>query len=101
MENVISPSKIARQAREYRAWVRAQASKRGTSIPVVVVDGDVAPRRTGAGFRFVTPGGNPVYHPNAYRRAWGKPVYVPSTIRVEVGAAWLRDRGINPGMLKA
>jgi hypothetical protein len=60
-----------------------------TSCPVKVVDGDVAPHCTGERSHYVTPSGKPVYHPNAYRRAFGKPVYVASTLAVEVGKEWL------------
>jgi hypothetical protein len=60
-----------------------------TSCPVTVVEGDVAPHCTGEGCHYVTPSGKPVYHPNAYRRAFGKPVYVASTLQVVVGQGWL------------
>lgn len=62
------------------------------SCPVDVIPGDAAPEVTGRSYHWVTPGGRPVRYPSAYRRAWGKPVYVASTIGVEVGAEWLAAR---------
>lgn len=40
----------------------------------------------------MTPGGEEVRSPNAYRRAWGKPQYIGSTLHVEVGRGWLIKR---------
>lgn len=58
------------------------------SCPVVLIPGDNPPKLVGESFHFTTPGGRPVRYPNAYRRAYGKPVYHPSTLRVEVGAGF-------------
>lgn len=58
-------------------------------IPVVVVPGRAAPQVRGRAAHHVTPNGSICHHPNAYRRAFGRPQYVCSTIRVEVGLSWL------------
>jgi hypothetical protein len=60
-----------------------------TSCPVTVVEGDVAPHVTGEGFYYTTPSGQLVHHPNAYRRAFGRPEYHASTLEVVVGQEWL------------
>jgi hypothetical protein len=60
-----------------------------TSCPVRVVSGDVAPHLVGDTYHHVTPSGKLVMYPSAYRRAFGRPVYVPSTLAVEVGQGWL------------
>jgi hypothetical protein len=77
--------------RELSRLVRAHCGA-ASSRPIVVVPGRGAPRKCGEGCRFETPGGRPVYHPSAYRRAYGRPVYVASTRRVEVGAQWVARR---------
>ena len=66
---------------------------------VVVVPGRVAPKQKGSPQHYLTPSGQPVYHPGAYRRAYGRPVYVSSTVRVEVGRDWLLCRGIDPALV--
>lgn len=69
------------------------------AVPVVAVEGSARPRLTGSPGGYFTPGGRPVAHPNAYRRAWGKPIYRPSTERVTVGAGYVlrlaRSLGID------
>lgn len=73
-----------------RAAIRRIAGAPGETMPVVIVDGAAPPCERGRSFHFTTPGGRPVYHPSAYRRAKGRPVYHHSTRRIEVGADWLR-----------
>lgn len=62
------------------------------SMPVDVIPGDSAPAVTGRPHHWITPGGRPVHFPSAYRRAFGKPVYVSSSLSVEVGVEWLANR---------
>ena len=59
-------------------------------IPVRVVPGWQRPIKRGEGYYWETPSGNICYHPSAYRNAFGHPVYVHSTHRVEVGKLWLQ-----------
>jgi hypothetical protein len=59
------------------------------NCPIQIVNGDDPPKLKGRGYYFTNKRGDEIYHPNAYRRAWGKPIYNPSTIRVEVGSNWL------------
>jgi hypothetical protein len=88
--SAISP----RHAQQYRAWLRAQAPHAETYAPIVVVDGTQAPQRRGTGYYFETPSGQICHHPNAYRRAFGRPIYCASTVRVEVGREWLAAKCI-------
>jgi len=74
-----------------RRAVRQHAGARA-NMPVDVIDGSDAPEVTGRSYYWTTPGGRPVYHPAAYRRAYGKPVYHGSTLSVEVGVEWLAAR---------
>lgn len=71
-----------------RGWVGA-----GPHWPVVVVPGDGSPSPEGCAAYYTNARGNVVHHPNAYRRAWGKPTYHHSTRRVEVGDEWLATYG--------
>ena len=73
---------------EYRRWLRRQANRASTSSPIRLVDGPAAPEEIGESGYYTTPGGKRVNYPNAYRRAWGKPIYHASTIRVELGRDW-------------
>ena len=84
----------SRRSAQARTFCRRKAgvSRDNTTVPVVVVEGDAAPTLEGEGYHFTTPGGRPVYHPNAYRAAWGKVVYHASTLRVVVGAKWVLAR---------
>lgn len=76
----------------------ARASR--NNLPVVIVAGDAPPRERGSGWHYTTPGGDPVRYPNAYRKAWGKPVYHPSTSRIEVGAEWPMHVGLATRVLR-
>lgn len=67
------------------------AANAHVSCPVEVIPGDAAPTNTGTGYYHVTPSGERVRFPNAYRRHFGRPVYVPSSRRVIVGEAWLAE----------
>lgn len=59
-------------------------------LPVVVVSGNRRPHVMGERWHHVTPSGDVCHHPSAYRKAFGRPIYVASTRRIAVGAAWLR-----------
>lgn len=72
-----------------RRELRVLAHQAGGRQPVEVIDGEAPPRARGEGSYYETKTGIRVNHPNAYRRAWEKPVYVCSTARVEVGRTWL------------
>jgi len=60
----------------------------------VYVDADFHGRETGEKGHFVTPNGDPVFKPMAYRRAGGRLTYIPSSETVEVGELWMLDRGL-------
>lgn len=52
---------------------------------------DVAPRYLGSGWRYETKGGTPIVHPSAYsKHGWSNMVYVYSTLRIELGSAWIK-----------
>ena len=77
--------------------VRAAAGQPGSHYPIKIEDGFAAPRLAGDGCYWTTPSGRPVYHPNAYRRAWGKTVYHCSTLEIVVGAGWVTEALLAPG----
>ena len=77
----LSARRIARQ------YAGAEAN-----LYVEVLPGGDAPHVAGRSYYWVTPGGRPVHYPAAYRRAYGRPVYRPSSRRVEVGVDWLTTR---------
>ena len=61
------------------------------SCPILLVPGNFPPVIHGEGWHYRNKRGDRIWHPGAYRRAWGKPIYVSSTRRVEVGVGWLFD----------
>lgn len=91
----IEKARKQRQRAKLLRPVRAAAGCTGKPWPVVIVDGDGKPSLKGESYHFTTPGGRPVYYPNAYRRAYGKPVYNASTLHIEVGREWLAKNGIS------
>lgn len=54
--------------------------------PIHLVAGDASPELIGRGFYWTTPGGKPIYYPNAYK--WRK-VYHHSTWAIRVGKEWI------------
>jgi hypothetical protein len=36
-----------------------------------------------------------VHYPNAYRKAFGKPIYIKSSCRIVVGRSWLKQLEID------
>lgn len=59
------------------------------SCPVIIIAGNNPPKLLGQSFHYENKSGDRIWHPNAYRAKWGKPIYVRSTLRVEVGSDWL------------
>lgn len=81
--------------RAYRA-ARAEVGAHAT-CPVIVVEGNAAPKMTGESYYWTTPSGKTrVEHPNAY--GWPT-LYHNSTLAVEVGVGWLLER--EPGFRAA
>lgn len=58
------------------------------SYPICIVPGNKAPILAGESAYYTNKSGDIVRHPNAYRRAFGKPIYHHSTRRIEVGEKW-------------
>lgn len=61
------------------------------ACPIEVVPGRQEPILVGESFHWENKSGDIIRHPNAYARAWGKPIYIGSTLRVVVGDLWIRD----------
>lgn len=61
------------------------------NIPIEIVPGKLKPVIKGRGYHFRNKSGDLIRYPNAYAKAWGKPIYYPSTLRVEVGVKFLKD----------
>lgn len=83
-----------------RKAIRRAANCVGTTIPIVIVDGDSAPTCKGTGYHYRNKSGDFIHSPNAYRRAWGKPIYYPSTQRIEVGMEWPMHVGLTSHVVK-
>ena len=68
--------------------VRQSAGARN-NCPIKIVEGDKPPELLGKSYYYTNKSGGLIFHPAAYRLKYGKPIYRPSTIRVEVGSDWL------------
>lgn len=84
-----------------RKAIRRAANCVGTTIPIFIVDGDSAPTCKGTRYHYRNKKGDIIRYPNAYQRAWGKPIYYPSTIRIEVGAEWPMHVGLASRVMKS
>jgi hypothetical protein len=62
------------------------------NCPVLIVNGSLPPRMCGHSFYYENKSGDIIRYPNAYKKAWGKPIYISSTKRVEVGSEWLLNK---------
>jgi hypothetical protein len=73
--------------------VRAAALDRGTSSPIVYVDGFEEPRVGGSSWHFETKNGTWIRHPGAYaKKGRRNMVYVRSTRHITVGAGWVLEK---------
>lgn len=76
--------------RKTATFIRSLCGCYGKPYPIVEVAGCHQPRLVGEPWHHVNKSGDVIRHPNAYARAFGRPIYVSSTLRLEVGAAWVR-----------
>ena len=72
-----------------KKWIREVAGAKGTNCPIKVVIGNNPPTLKGRSWCYQNKSGDVIRYVNAYKRAWGKPIYVHSTRRIEVGSDWL------------
>jgi hypothetical protein len=73
-------------------WIKRSLRKSvgaHTTCPIHIILGSKAPSLKGESYYYSNKHGDRIWHPGAYRRAWGKPIYHSSTLRVEVGSDWL------------
>jgi hypothetical protein len=79
-------------SQEAKTQIRSLMYRKGythVSVPIEVIEGNEKPIYIGEEARYMTKSGKPVYYPQAYMRAWGKPIRIPSTHRIVVGRKWL------------
>lgn len=94
MNTASNASISARHAQEYRSWIRRQVQMGASTCSIVAVEGSSEPRVEGESYYYTNARGERIRHPNAYRHAWGKPIYHCSTVRITVGRDWLSARRI-------
>jgi hypothetical protein len=89
--------KITTQAaKEIRSYAMRHA--RGysySSADIVIEDGNNPPRWEGHSYHFENKSGDLIRHPSAYRRNWGKPIYIASTRHIVAGKDWLKQLEID------
>lgn len=72
---------------------RAQFHRAGRHCPIEEVDGFAPPFLFGEPAYYTTVTGKPILgRLSAYRRAYGRPVYHCSTVRIVVGRGWLAEQ---------
>lgn len=65
------------------------------STRVDIILGDTSPKVVGEGYHYETMGGTRIHHPSAYsKKGWSNMRYVSSSVRVEVGAKWMKKMGL-------
>jgi len=65
------------------------------NCPIEIIKGNTPPKLKGRGYYYTNKSGDEIRYPEAYRKAFGKPIYNHSTIRVEVGSNWLLNQFTN------
>jgi hypothetical protein len=82
--------------KEIRSWAMRNAKGYSYSAaPIVIEDGKSPPRWAGSSYHFENKSGDYIRHPNAYRRVWGKPIYIASTRHIVVGKDWVKQLEID------
>lgn len=66
-----------------------QAAGARNNCPIEIIKGNNPPKLKGRSYYYTNKSGDEIRYPEAYRKAFGKPIYNSSTIRVEVGDNWL------------
>lgn len=70
---------------------RLAADCYGKPYPIMEIEDSAQPPiLVGRSYHWRTPGGDLVHSPNAYRRKFGRPIYHPSSRKIEVGSLWLK-----------
>jgi len=69
-------------------WKVREAARARNNAPVKIVEGSMPPTVGGEGHYYVNKSGDRIFYPTSYMKAWGKPIYVASTICVAVGLEW-------------
>jgi hypothetical protein len=86
---------ISTEAKKEIRSLALRKERGSSSAPIVVEDSSAAPYWVGDSFHYENKSGDRIRYPNAYRRAWGKPIYVKSTRRIMVGKEWLKQLEID------
>ena len=72
---------------------RVGATGRGdrpiSTVCYTIVAGDAEPSYEGESYHYENKSGDRIWHPNAYRRKFGRSIYIPAHHRITVGAEWL------------
>ena len=59
------------------------------SCPISFKLGNSPPKIVGESYHYENKSGDLIRHPSAYKRAWGKPIYISSSRQIEVGFDWI------------
>lgn len=94
--------KISKEAKkEIRSWALKYAKGYGyPAAPIVIIKGKSPPQWRGKSYCFKNKTGDIIKYPNAYSKAYGKPIYIPSTRRIIVGIEWVKQLELDVIQLK-
>lgn len=70
-----------------------------TSCKIEYIDGNCPPSLIGKRGHWTTKSGITVIYPNAYRRAWGKPIYHKSTRKILIGKEYIINLALAGGFV--
>lgn len=59
------------------------------NCPVKIIEGSSIPKLKGYSSHYTNKSGDIIRYPIAHKKAYGKPIYHSSSLRIEVGAEWL------------
>jgi len=86
-------SKATKEIRSYA--IRFTNGYSYSAAPIVIEDGKTRPHWEGDSSHYENKSGDLIRHPNAYRKAWGKPIYIASTRHIVVGKDWVKQLEID------
>ncbi len=73
-------------------WAAKDQPRWRNNLPIVFIKGNSPPTVKGRGYYWTNKRGDRILFPNAYAKAWGKPIYHRSTLRIEVGKNFVYTR---------
>lgn len=75
--------------KQLRKIINSEANAKNSCAPIIILEGNSAPKLIGRGYYYTNKSGDIIRFPNAYQKAWGKLIYHHSTQQIQVGKDWI------------